>query len=95
MAKTLMTTTIVRSKETTTHGLGHFDSTGSPVLDAELEIPCSLSIVLDNKAIYLWRLNEGGECIADTWHMTIVEAQSQAEFEFEIDPNGWKNELLT
>ncbi len=93
MARTLMTTTIIKSKETTSHGIGHFDCEGAPVLDTEIENPRSLSIVSDNEAIYLWRLNEAGECMSDTWHMTVEEAKSQAEFEFDINQAGWTESL--
>jgi hypothetical protein len=90
MPKTLMTSTIARVKGTTTHGLGHFDASGKPVLDAEIESPCTLSIVSDESGVYLYRMNEVGECVADTWHLNVEEAQRQAEFEFEIDQYGWR-----
>jgi len=89
MAITLMTTKITFCKENATHGVGHFDSNGTPVIDASIENPCALSIVLEDGAIYLWRLNEAGDCIADTWHSTVDEAKSQAEYEFEIVEGGW------
>ena len=90
MATTLMTTAIIRIKGTTIHQVGHFDSLGIPIVDHEIESPRSLAIVIDGGAIYLWRLNDAGECLSDTWHTNVVEAKSQAAFEFEIDENGWK-----
>ncbi|MFN7292137.1 MAG: hypothetical protein ACK5YR_21580 [Pirellula sp.] len=91
MAKVLMTTTVARCKATTLHSTGHFDSQGTPVVDKMIENPCALSIVSEDGSIYLWRLNEEGECVADTWHMTVDEAKRQAEFEFEIDRSGWRS----
>jgi hypothetical protein len=90
MATTLMTAAIAKIKGTTTHQVGHFDSSGTPIADFEMDLPCSLSIVSDEGAIYLWRLNKAGECISDTWHMNVNEAKSQADFEFEIDNEGWR-----
>jgi hypothetical protein len=90
MAKTLMTASIIRCKETTKHQIGHFDSSGEPVVDYDLDCPCTLSVVSVEGAIYLWRMNDTGECIADTWHMNEDEAMAQAEFEYEIAHDGWK-----
>ena len=90
MPKTLVTAKIARVKGTTTHGLGHFDASGTPVVDSQTESPCMLSIVFDEGGFYLCRMNEVGECVADTWHANLEEAQSQAEFEFEIDQHGWR-----
>jgi hypothetical protein len=90
MAKTLMTTTIAKCKETTTHSVGHFDPSGTPIVDGAIENPQALSIVVEDGAIYLWRLNEAGECIADTWHENVEAAKEQAEFEYEIDKGGWR-----
>ena len=95
MATTLMTATIARTKGTTAHLVGHVDSEGALVVNKEIVSPCSLSIVSEGGAIYLWRLNEVGECLSDTWHTTIEDAKSQAEFEFEIGEVGWRENQLT
>lgn len=41
-------------------------------------------------AIYLRRMNYAGECTAYTWHMNEDGAMAQAEFEYEIAHDGWK-----
>jgi hypothetical protein len=35
-------------------------------------------------------MNYAGECTADTWHMNEDGAMAQAEFEYEIAHDGWK-----
>jgi hypothetical protein len=35
-------------------------------------------------------MNYAGECTADTWHMNEDVAMAQAEFEYEIAHDGWK-----
>jgi hypothetical protein len=69
--------------------VGHFDPLGIPIIDRETECPQSLSILSSENGFFLFRLDEHGECIADTWHNSVEEAQRQAEFEFEIDQTGW------
>lgn len=67
---------------------------GAPVAD-RIEIktvadPRAVEVVELDGAIYLLRLDEGGECIADTWHETVEAAKAQAQFEFGIEDGDWK-----
>jgi hypothetical protein len=77
VAKTLMTASIIRCKETTKHQVGHIGATGELIVDSILESPTSLAIVLDQALIYLWRLNAAGALIADTWHEDTDKAAIQ------------------
>lgn len=42
-------------------------------------------------AFYLFRYAAGRAFVGDTWHQTLVEAKEQAQFEFELSPEGWKD----
>jgi hypothetical protein len=39
---------------------------------------------------YLYHFDNGGRCIADTWHMTVEDAKDQANFEFGILAGDWQ-----
>jgi len=52
--------------------------------------PATLEIMEQDGAYYLFRLDECGQCISDTWHMSLVEAKEQAIFEFKLEQGGWK-----
>lgn len=52
--------------------------------------PKMVELVEQDGAIYLLRLDDKGQCIADTWHQTVEEAKEQANFEFGIEANDWK-----
>lgn len=67
---------------------------GAPVAD-RIEIktvanPSVVEVVEQDGAIYLLRLDEEGECIADTWHETVEAAKAQAQFEYGIEDSDWK-----
>ena len=53
--------------------------------------PKTVEIVEQEGAIYLLRLDDRGECVADTWHETFEEAKAQASFEFGIEDGDWKD----
>jgi hypothetical protein len=36
----------------------------------------------DHKAFYLFGCDSDWQCVTDTWHQTLEEAQQQAEFEY-------------
>lgn len=57
---------------------------------AKLPDPSAAEIVEQEGAFYLLRLNEEGECIADTWHETLEAAKAQAASEFKIAGDEWK-----
>ncbi len=62
----------------------------------EVEIPParSVEIVQEDNGYLLLRLNDRGDCLADTWHATLDEAKAQAAFEFDIREEDWRAEGL-
>ncbi len=63
---------VVASKGTTVHYVD----------DKVVACPSYLEIEQDGEMFFLLRLNEHGQCIADTCHTSLNEAKSQAEFEY-------------
>lgn len=55
------------------------------------EDPKTVEVVEQGGAIYLLRLDDRGECVADTWHETVEAAKAQANFEFGIEDGDWKD----
>jgi hypothetical protein len=53
--------------------------------------PQAVEVVEQDGAIYLLRLDDRGECLADTWHETVEAAKAQANFEFGIEDSEWKD----
>lgn len=51
--------------------------------------PASLRIVRDTTGYLLLRLNQAGDCLADTWHHTAEEAKAQAAFEYDVGSEEW------
>ena len=49
----------------------------------------SVEIQEVNGAFYLLYFDGLGTCVADTWHLTLVDAQEQSRFEFEIREGDW------
>jgi hypothetical protein len=40
--------------------------------------------------VYLCHFDKSGNCIADTWHLTVEDAKDQANFEFGILAGDWQ-----
>ncbi len=57
-----------------------------------LPAPKSLRIVRypDDPGIYLLYLDQDGQEQTDTWHKSVDDAQWQATFEFEVQPEEWR-----
>jgi hypothetical protein len=55
----------------------------------ELPSPVLVELIPQDGAFYLLRLDEIGQCIADTWHATAEEAKAQARFEFGVEESDW------
>jgi len=72
----------------TTHLHGEFASGKFEVTSAA--IAKSVEIIEQDGAIYLLRIDEHGECTADTWHETVDAAKTQARFEFGIENDDWE-----
>lgn len=61
--------------------------------DNRVPLPVASMILLvedDGDGTYLYRLNEDKEAITDTWHMTVEDAESQAEFEYGVTHQQWE-----
>lgn len=56
---------------------------------AEAAFPSSLTIEPADSGFFLFRLDEAGVCVADTWHLTLEDAKVQAEFEYAVSPDEW------
>lgn len=65
--------------------------THSGVEVSELPDPVTVEIVEEDGAFFLLRLDDNGECIADTWHETVEAAKDQANFEFGVKEGDWKD----
>lgn len=57
----------------------------------ELPRPVALSIVEEDDGFFLFRMDEAGRCISDTWHFSLEDAKRQAIFEFSIKDTDWEN----
>jgi hypothetical protein len=68
-------------------------ATKHTVASPEGPVPCAVPsyVVIDEQegAFYLLRYSGEGECVADTWHVTVDEAKAQAEFEYGIKERDW------
>jgi hypothetical protein len=57
----------------------------------KLPDPKTVEVVEQDGSFFLLRLDEQGECVADTWHETIEAAKAQANFEYGIEEGDWKD----
>jgi hypothetical protein len=55
----------------------------------ETTLPTSLVLAEGDGGFLLLRNSEEGVCLADTWHVTLKEAQAQAALEFGIEETDW------
>lgn len=51
--------------------------------------PVTVEIADGDEGVYLFRLDERGECIADTWHENVEAAKAQAAFEYGLADEEW------
>ena len=83
---------LIARVERSTGAASHFEGTvgeeGS--LEAtELPVPSTVAIEERDGGWFLLYIDENGECLGDTWHLTVEDAKEQAAFEFGIaDPTG-------
>jgi hypothetical protein len=59
------------------------DATKHSIAGTAMEMPAGLAIASADGAFYLLYCDENWQVLTDTWHQSISEAKSQAEFEFE------------
>lgn len=63
---------------------------GVPVPIEPIPPPVWVEIESAEEGFFLLRFNSRGECIADTWHESLEAAKKQAQVEFCIVGNDWK-----
>lgn len=56
----------------------------------EVDEPKTLELIDADNGYLLLRLNSNNECVADTWHASLAEAKSQAEFEYSVASKDWE-----
>ena len=49
----------------------------------------SLDIDVGDDGVFLLHRDTSGECIADTWHVSVEDAKQQALFEFLVQEDDW------
>ncbi|MEP6887140.1 MAG: hypothetical protein ABI945_02350 [Nitrospirales bacterium] len=59
--------------------------------DFREELPLAQLLVIQRgeSGIFLYRYTADGNCVGDTWHRTVQDAQAQATFEFEGLLSKW------
>jgi hypothetical protein len=62
--------------------------------DARREIGPAYSLVIKEMpdGVFLYRFDSKGECVGDTWHMNLDDANHQASYEFEGVVLNWKEQ---
>jgi hypothetical protein len=65
--------------------------TGGKDLREQLEAPALVAIEEKPDGVFLFRFTADGQVVGDTWHMTLEEAQQQAQFEFGDLLSDWRS----
>jgi hypothetical protein len=73
----------------TRHSIGGIVD-GKLVEISQIPVAKWVEIEETEEGFYLFHYNDDGECISDTWHQSVSEAMSQAEFEFNIKKADWR-----
>lgn len=57
------------------------------------EMSSALFLVIDNNpdGVFLYRFDAKGQCVGDTWHMSIDDAKHQATYEYEGLVMNWQD----
>ena len=60
--------------------------------DTRRQMPSALLLVIENKpdGVFLYRFDPKGQCVGDTWHMSIEDAKHQATYEYEEVRMNWQ-----
>lgn len=53
--------------------------------------PSYLVVEANPDGVFLYRYDDKGECVGDTWHMSVDEAKRQANYEYEGLLRGWQD----
>ncbi len=81
---------VQRATGATRHHRAHIEE-GEVHKDEELPTPAAVEIQPADGAFFLLYLDEHGDCLTDTWHQTLEQAKAQAQHEFGIGENDWKD----
>jgi len=54
-------------------------------------IACFLVIEEKPEGFFLYRFNEDGNCVGDTWHANEEDAQEQADYEYGKGTKNWSS----
>jgi adenosylmethionine-8-amino-7-oxononanoate aminotransferase len=66
---------------------------GKPVGVRPVRETAWVEISQEGGGFFLFHFDAKGECIADTWHQSLDEAKRQAEFEFGVLEDEWKQSV--
>ena len=60
-------------------------------LDRRIRLPDARFLVLveNPDGFFIYRFNDAGQCVGDTWHPTSLDAQQQATYEFGESLGEW------
>ncbi|MDE1152779.1 MAG: hypothetical protein PW788_09605 [Micavibrio sp.] len=50
-----------------------------------------LTIEENEDGFFLYRFDDKGNCVGDTWHQSLNEAKEQADYEFEQTLKNWQD----
>jgi hypothetical protein len=80
----------VRQVEKTKHAQGMILD-GKPVATEAMGEAKWVEITEDSGGFVLLRYDDADEVVGDTWHLTLVEAKAQAEFEYGVSEAEWRD----
>lgn len=79
---------VVQATGSTTHRRAELVE-GVVIPVEQVPVPVRVEIEETRSGFFLFHYDASGQCIADTWHATVVEAKEQAKFEFGIEDADW------
>lgn len=77
-----------RKLNQTEHKIGLVQEEGT-VNTEDLPVAVRVEIMDEGNGVYLYRYDADGKCVGDTWHLTLIEAKNQAQFEYGIADDDW------
>jgi hypothetical protein len=60
-------------------------------VDTRVELgPAALLVMIENpNGVFLYRYDESGRCVGDTWHISIEDAKHQVVYEYDEPEQHW------
>jgi hypothetical protein len=88
----LLTTLPERHHATVKHYVG-IPSQLADGKDTRSEMGPARFLVIEERpdGVFLNRFDATGECVGDTWHMSIDDAKNQADYEYRGDVLNWQD----